>query len=322
MNSETIVKEAHHHVSAPSGAVVCGRRFATKQVVAFGIVFVFATGLILGFAVKPPSEDPEPWDRISSVIGWWYFTAWVVSFLPQLYLNYVRKCVIGQSFDYVFMNVLGFTCYSIYAICFHFVQSVQDDYEARFHSKNTVDINDVGFAVYSFCLVIFNSWQIYAYDRGTQTVSRFTLSGIGLTLIVFSIWLIILASGVRTSFFFNTLDLLYGLSLVKLAVTVIKYLPQIYLNYQRKLTVGWNIWNVLLDFTGGTLSVTQQMIDCGTTGRWNGIAGNPIKFCLGSMSIIYDIVFMLQHFVFYKENNRELQSAVATAHLTGGPEDK
>lgn len=32
------------------------------------------------------------------------------------------------------------------------------------------------------------------------------------------------------------------------------------MNYQRKSTVGWSIGNVLLDFTGGSLSILQMII--------------------------------------------------------------
>ena len=32
------------------------------------------------------------------------------------------------------------------------------------------------------------------------------------------------------------------------------------MNFQRKSTVGWSIGNVLLDFTGGSLSILQMII--------------------------------------------------------------
>lgn len=56
------------------------------------------------------------------------------------------------------------------------------------------------------------------------------------------------------------LDVVLYLSYVKLAVTVIKYTPQAYMNYQRKATTGWSIHNILLDFTGGILSLTQMIL--------------------------------------------------------------
>ena len=297
-------------VVAPSGLTIGVVHLTTAQVIVVGSIAMIGFGLLLGLTVTPPTRDPAPWDRISSVIGWWYFNAWAVSFLPQLYLNYRRHSVIGQSFDYVALNVLGFLCYSIYNVSFYFVHAVQEQYRDRFGDENTVDPNDVGFAVYSLISCLVNSYQIYSYDRGSQVISRYTVVAIAVVAVTFLLWLILLVSGVHTTHVFNTLDILYGLSIIKLGVSIVKYLPQIYLNYSRRCTVGWNIWNVLLDFTGGSLSVVQMMIDCGTTGRWNGIAGNPVKFALGSFSMVYDVVFMLQHFVLYRENNLRLHSAV------------
>ena len=41
----------------------------------------------------------------------------------------------------------------------------------------------------------------------------------------------------------------------KAAITFVKYIPQVILNYKRKSTEGWSLLNVLLDLTGGTLSL-------------------------------------------------------------------
>lgn len=42
---------------------------------------------------------------------------------------------------------------------------------------------------------------------------------------------------------------------------------QALMNYQRKSTVGWSIGNVLLDFTGGTLSMGQMLINAYNYGK-------------------------------------------------------
>ena len=47
----------------------------------------------------------------------------------------------------------------------------------------------------------------------------------------------------------------------KVFISLIKYMPQVYRNYIRKSTVGWSICNVLCDFTGGSLSFAQNVID-------------------------------------------------------------
>jgi cystinosin len=56
-----------------------------------------------------------------------------------------------------------------------------------------------------------------------------------------------------------------------------------------------------LDFTGGLLSNLQLIFDCLDLKDFTGITGNLAKFCLGSVSIFFDIIFMLQHYVFFTE---------------------
>lgn len=87
---------------------------------------------------------------------------------------------------------------------------------------------------------------------------------------------------------------------VKLVVTVVKYVPQAWANYRRRSTVGWSIEQVLLDFVGGVLSIAQLVIDSSLQEDWSGISGNPVKLVLGSISIVFDVVFMVQHYVLYR----------------------
>ena len=58
----------------------------------------------------------------------------------------------------------------------------------------------------------------------------------------------------------NWLKFLYLCSYVKLFITFIKYFPQALMNYRRKSTLGWSIGNILLDFTGGSLSLLQTFL--------------------------------------------------------------
>ena len=46
----------------------------------------------------------------------------------------------------------------------------------------------------------------------------------------------------------------------KLSISFLKYLPQLYWNYQRKSTKGWSIANIILDLTGGLLSFAQMAL--------------------------------------------------------------
>lgn len=91
------------------------------------------------------------------------------------------------------------------------------------------------------------------------------------------------------------------LSYVKLAVTIIKYSPQAYMNYKRKTTSGWSIHNIILDFTGGIFSIIQMFLISYNYDDWISIFGNFTKFGLGAVSIAFDIVFVIQHYFLYQE---------------------
>ena len=78
-----------------------------------------------------------------------------------------------------------------------------------------------------------------------------------------------------------------------------------YLNFKRKSTVGWNIYNIMLDFTGGLFSLLQQLIDTLRTGSnqfFSGGGFNIVKFILSVCSIVFDLIFMFQHFILYRNN--------------------
>lgn len=74
---------------------------------------------------------------------------------------------------------------------------------------------------------------------------------------------------------------------------------QVILNATRRSTEGWSILNVLLDWLGGVLSVAQIVMQCVVLDDWRQIAGNPVKFGLGFVSLSFDVVFMVQHYILY-----------------------
>ena len=71
----------------------------------------------------------------------------------------------------------------------------------------------------------------------------------------------------------TNLKQIYAFGYIKLVVTVIKYIPQVYINYKLKSTVGWAIGQIVLDFAGGILSISQLFIDASLQADWSGITG-------------------------------------------------
>ena len=52
----------------------------------------------------------------------------------------------------------------------------------------------------------------------------------------------------------NATDTFLIMGYAKAAITFVKYLPQVYLNWSRQSCDGWSFENVILDFMGGSLS--------------------------------------------------------------------
>ncbi|KAG0343891.1 hypothetical protein BG004_004906 [Podila humilis] len=236
----------------------------------------------------------------SHVIGWAYFIAWSASFYPQAILNYKRKSVQGLSLDFIFLNVLGFLCYSIFNLAFFFSTTIQDQYRDRNDGQdNLVRPNDVFFAVHALILSTFTLFQTFIYKRdSSQQVSSPTKALIFITILGA---FIVAVSAIWGSS--QWIDFLYYLSYIKLGISFVKYCPQVHLNYSAQSTVGWSIHNILLDFTGGVLSIAQLVLDAYISGDWSGISGDIVKFGLGFLSIAFDLIFMTQHYILYRNRD-------------------
>ncbi|KAM7363537.1 lysosomal cystine transporter cystinosin isoform 3-T3 [Cochliomyia hominivorax] len=231
----------------------------------------------------------------SLIFGWIYFVAWSVSFYPQIWINYRRKSVIGLNFDFVFLNLLGFTLYSIFNCGLYWIPEIQAEYTNRYpRGMNPVMLNDVVFSLHAMFATLLTIYQCFAYERGEQSISK-TASG----LLSFFILFVFISAGLAGGSVIHWLDFLYYCSYVKLTITIIKYVPQALMNYRRKSTIGWSIGNILLDFTGGTLSMLQMILNAYNYDDWVSIFGDPTKFGLGLFSVLFDVFFMLQHYVFY-----------------------
>ena len=82
-----------------------------------GVLFIssLVLGVILGAAIPGETALTNPqWRLASSIIGWTYFSAWSLSFWPQVVQNHIRGSVEGLSFDFLALNLLGFSAYSAY----------------------------------------------------------------------------------------------------------------------------------------------------------------------------------------------------------------
>ena len=237
--------------------------------------------------------------ELSIIIGWIYFFAWALSFYPQIYQNWERKSVVGLNFDFLALNTVGYWCYTIYNFGMFSVKIIQEEYR---NEEGTVVIpvklNDLAFSSHGIFACLITILQCLVFNRGGQKMSKTCwaiLAGIG--LYTFSI-LLCKYFGVLI-----WLDCLIYFSYVKIFVTIVKYIPQAYMNYRRKSTDGWNIILVLLDLTGGVFSSAQMILDGYNFNDWSSLTGNPTKFGIALVTYVFDFIFILQHYVWYRHSN-------------------
>ncbi|KAI6647559.1 Cystinosin-like protein isoform X3 [Oopsacas minuta] len=233
---------------------------------------------------------------VSNSIGWMYFLCWSISFYPQVVQNFLRKSIDGFSVDYVLMNILGYFSYSTFNVSLYWSTFIQDQYLALHPGGvNPVRLNDVIFSLHGLAISLVILLQTIYYGR------KLHVSPIACTILIF----LLLAAGITCILAVvsvtSWLNCIYVMSYVKLVITVIKYTPQAWMNYRSKSTVGFSIEGIWLDFSGGVLSVLQMVILAYNFNDWLSIFGDFVKFWLGVISIGFDIIFVLQHYVLYRD---------------------
>ena len=229
-----------------------------------GLSFIFILGTILGTIMpKNPNLSSMIYQYISSIIGYTYFICWSVSFYPQIITNYKNKSTLGLSVDGSLLAVLNYICYSIYNVFFYFDDTIRDEYKHRYNHHNgheeeeegsdiTVMSNDVAFALNALFLTIIIVLQIIYYNHKKNRFNHNNNEGsiVAQPLLPISKscwWIIVMTIGISLIQVFCILikvhgflwiDFLYFMGGVKLILTIMTYIPQIMLNFQRKSTDG------------------------------------------------------------------------------------
>uniref|UniRef100_A0A182PGM6 Cystinosin homolog n=1 Tax=Anopheles epiroticus TaxID=199890 RepID=A0A182PGM6_9DIPT len=237
----------------------------------------------------------KPLIIISLMVGWAYTACWSAGYYPQIWANYRRQSVVGLSFDYLYINIVGHICYVAFNAFLYWNSFVEEEYYRRHpFGLNPVIGNDIGFAVHAVFGTGFTIYQCCIYETGGNCVSRPAKAIIAAYLLI-----IVVTMGCAMGDVMHWLDFLYILSYIKLSTTMFKYFPQAYINYRRKSTKGFEISNRLFDLAGGLFSLLQMVINAWNFDDWRSIGGDPVKFGLGIFSILFDFVFMFQHYVLY-----------------------
>uniref|UniRef100_T1J5P1 Cystinosin n=1 Tax=Strigamia maritima TaxID=126957 RepID=T1J5P1_STRMM len=247
----------------------------------------------------------------------------------------------GINFDYIALGFLGHLTYAIFNSGLYWIPALQVNLKGylsifiicEYIALNPngvipVQLNDVIFSLHATCASFVWIIQAILFRNEDQLVS---LVCIYLLLALLSyIWVLLSITVLRL---ISWLPFIYYFSYVKLVTTVTKYTPQVlyadtyllnnknlkffaqcqaYFHYKRKSTTGFHMGGVILDLSGGFLSIVQMVLIAWNYDDWNSIIGDPTKLGLGLMSMMFCLVFLIQNYFFYKDSGYEPIEEVKT----------
>lgn len=128
---------------------------------------IFPTGLIddVKAFIRITIANSDTIIYVAIVIGWIYFVAWTVSFWPQMIINFRRKSVVGLSFDFLTLNMLGHTLYAIFNCSLYWNDRIEQEYFNRNpHGLNPVIANDVAFSLHASLATFLTVVQCFIYE--------------------------------------------------------------------------------------------------------------------------------------------------------------
>ncbi|KAG0456052.1 hypothetical protein HPP92_023840 [Vanilla planifolia] len=241
------------------------------------------------------------------VLGWIAFFSWSFSFYPQVVLNYNRKSVVGLNFDFLLLNLTKHSSYLIYNAALFFSTEIRRQYHEEYGYNEMIPVaaNDVAFSIHAVILTGFTLFQVLIYERGNQKVSKACI------LISSAAWATALVCLVVAWPKHYWLWLVSVFNTIQVVMTAIKYIPQAYMNFNRKSTLGWSIGNILLDLTGGLLNFGQMAMQSIDQNSLVNFYGNIGKTLLSLEVVFFDLLFILQHYVFYPVSKEEGNQAIS-----------
>jgi len=229
---------------------------------------------------------------LSSTFGWIYVFAWSFSFWPQIIMNCRHQSVRGLSFDLWWYNCTAYVSYFLY----RFITYVQDQDHKIVQRVTFSDLAFTSLCVFATIIILL---QITWYGSEGQRISDFA------TTIILTVWgiclynILISCLGYLPWWNNSEYSTVAYLGYVKDLLTFVKYVPQCWINFRDKTTKGWSIGYVIFDLIGWTFSLAKQCVDSVNLNDWSIMFGNIPKLVLALESMLFDFLFLVQHYVLY-----------------------
>ncbi|KAL6587430.1 hypothetical protein OROMI_000408 [Orobanche minor] len=238
--------------------------------------------------------------------------SWNSVHLEVLYnvLGWVAKSVVGLNFDFLMLNLTKHSSYLIYNASLFFSSTVRRQYHERFGFNELIPVaaNDVAFSMHAVLLTAFTLFQVAIYDNvGTRKSlefpsESFLLPGYSQQFVCVSLYPNILGCGWYPS------------------ASKIQY-PGGYDDHQIHSSGGFE--SLRVRYVGVELlcesSCLRTRLDSNRLVKdrarahldqnsWVNFYGNIGKTMISLVSIFFDILFIIQHYVLYRHKKDDSPS--------------
>lgn len=238
---------------------------------------------------------------------------------PPIFLNLRLHSVEGISLDFLYLNILGYVCYTTSICMLYFNPFVQAQYAEKYtpttgdHTPHypLLKANDVAYTLHGLVCALVVFYQVHFTDFKKSRAQQYLSSSSKML-----IWIVCFVCGLAVSGIIlfpgrtplKLLDLAELLGFVKVFMSTCKYVPQLLYNQRRRSTKGWAINSTILDITGGMLSLSQLIVDGLANNDIASVFGNTSKLGLALVSMVFDVLFLVQHFVLFRDRQPEVIS--------------
>ncbi|KAL0092262.1 hypothetical protein J3Q64DRAFT_1718301 [Phycomyces blakesleeanus] len=213
---------------------------------------------------------------------------------PQILLNKRNSSVRGLSIDYLYLNIIACGFYSAFAIIFTTCESTRNEYLQKYGSLNEyIHPSEAILAIHAFCLSAFLLFQTTIYEKSVKQKLSSASAAVIWAILMGAVLIVLSVRYGNTTW----ADVVYYFDGVGYFAAMIKYLPLVKVNSKRKSTIGWSIQSIILDLLSGLLLGLQSILD--STSQPSDIIMHPAKCTLAIVIILFDLVFLYQHFVLY-----------------------
>ncbi|SMN20651.1 similar to Saccharomyces cerevisiae YCR075C ERS1 Protein with similarity to human cystinosin [Maudiozyma saulgeensis] len=239
---------------------------------------------------------------LDELLGLVYVSVWSVSMYPPLLVNYRQRSTKAISVDFAILNTAGYTYLMIsMALQLYFWIEVAKDVD-----RPKVTQFDMWYCAHGFLLnlvllsqIVFGRklWNFYR-DNKLRRMKQGYYRILWVSIVIF---LLLTGQFVLNNMQQNwdnsrTLNYCNNLFLLKISMSLIKYIPQVKHNYDRRSVKGFAIQGVILDVTGGVASLLQLLVQLSRDQGFSlaTFLTNFGKIGIALVTLIFNFIFISQ----------------------------